>query len=189
MKAIATLLLAASAWAASTRTTSRAARQPALPQLKGPCAALAANNATYRILSSEGTYGYVTGGRQQVYGIVFRDSAETPAGALEARVRVDPNCTLQAPEVPWSPGLRFGALEPYLSEGWQPAHALAVYRPGAGMYVEYPAICTVGAASRQVGCSVRDQSTLLLYDEQLPTMHIGSEVLPGYRPVTFTLVR
>ncbi|RYP42887.1 hypothetical protein DL770_011929 [Monosporascus sp. CRB-9-2] len=189
MRAIATLLLAASAWAATTRTTFRAARQPALPQLKGPCAALAVNNATYRILSSEGTYGYMTGGRHEVYGIFFRDPAETPNGSLEARVRVDANCTLLAPEVPWSPGLRFGALEPYLSEGWRPAHALAVYRPGVGMNVEYPATCTVGAASRQIGCSVRDQSTLLLYDEQLPTMYIASEVLPGYRPATFTLVR
>ncbi|RYP82226.1 hypothetical protein DL769_001720 [Monosporascus sp. CRB-8-3] len=189
MRAIATLLLAASAWATTTRTTFRAARQPALPQLKGPCAALAANNATYRIRSSERTYGYISGGRQQVYGIVFRDPAETPAGALEARVRVDADCALQAPEVPWSPGLRFGALEPHLSEGWRPAHPLAVYRPGTGMYVKYPATCTAGAASLQVGCSVRDQSALLLYDEQLPTMYIGSEVLPGYRPATFTLVR
>ncbi|RYP52920.1 hypothetical protein DL768_002016 [Monosporascus sp. mg162] len=189
MRAIAILLLAASAWTATTGTTFRAARQPALPQLKGPCAALAANNATYRILSSEGTYGYITGGRQLVYNIVFQDPAETSAGSLEARVRVEADCTLRAPEVPWSPGLRFGALEPYLSEGWQPVHPLAVYRPGAGMYVEYPATCTVGAASRQVGCSVRDQSALLLYDLQLPTMHIGSEVLPGYRPATFTLVR
>ncbi|RYO74363.1 hypothetical protein DL764_010888 [Monosporascus ibericus] len=187
MRAIATLLLAASAWAATTRTTFRAVGQPAFRQLKGPCAALAAHHATYRILSSKGTYGYIIGGRQQVYGIVFQDPAETPAGALEARVRVEADCTLHAPEVPWSPGLRFGALEPYLSEGWQPAHALAIYRPGAGMYVEYPATCTVGAVSRQVGCSVRDQSTLLLYDEQLPTMHIGSEVLPAYRPATFTL--
>ncbi|RYO89724.1 hypothetical protein DL766_001453 [Monosporascus sp. MC13-8B] len=189
MRATAILLLAAAAWAAATRTTFRAARQPTIPQLKGPCAALAANNATYRIRSSEGTYGYISGGRQEVYSIVFRDPAETPAGALEARVRVDADCALRAPEVPWSPGLRYGALEPHLSEGWRPAHPLAVYRPGASMNDEYPATCTVGAASRRVGCSVRDQSALLLYDQQLPTMYIASEVLPGYRPATFTLVR